>query len=169
MIIKAYGLFWRAEEINWHPGAGKKGALHEQFRLIGRRGKNKPGLQVADFHGQTGIYILYGDLGPHYVGLTRKQTLGKRLRDHLSDAHADRWDRFSWFGFRDVLKACDEAGFQKLKQMPKVHLSNPDLIIGDIEALLIKAMALNNKADMQFHSAEKWEQVRRHELDKYCG
>jgi hypothetical protein len=32
MLIKTYGLFWRAAEIDWHPGNGKTGA----FRLLGR-------------------------------------------------------------------------------------------------------------------------------------
>lgn len=169
MIIKAYGLFWRSDEINWSPGAGKKKDLAKQFRLLGRIGKNKPGLQVCDFHAQQGIYILYGDLGAHYVGLTRKQRLGKRLKDHLTDTHANQWDRFSWFGFREVLLGKDEHGFRKLKKMPKLHMAEPDLVIGDIEALLIRAMALHNKADMNFANAEKWQQIRRDEIAKYCG
>src|SRR5581483_1996702 len=46
--------------------------------------KNKPGLRICDFRKQRGIYILYGDLGAHYVGLTRQQDLGKRLKDHTN-------------------------------------------------------------------------------------
>ncbi|HEV3155626.1 MAG TPA: GIY-YIG nuclease family protein [Candidatus Baltobacteraceae bacterium] len=169
MIIKAYGLFWRRDEIYWTPGAGNKSELSDQFRLLGRRGKNKPGLRVCDFRTQRGIYILYGDLGAHYVGLTRQQDLGKRLKDHTSDEHYDRWDRFSWFGFRSVLGGKDAYGFHKLKQMPKMHLANPSAVIGDIEALLIKAMALRNKSNMNFTNALKWEQIRLDEIDKFCS
>lgn len=168
MIIKAYGLFWRADKINWSPGSGNKRNVEDQFRLLGRLGKNKPSLQVCDFHAQHGIYILYGDLGAHYVGLTRKQKLGKRLRDHLSDIHAGEWDRFSWFGFREVLVGKDDYGFQRLRKMPKLHLTKPELVIGDIEALLIKAMALHNKADMNFANASKWQQIGTEEIAKYC-
>ncbi len=74
MVIKNYGLFWRADEVDWYPGHGNP------FRLLGRQGKNFPGVCVADFRWQNGIYVLYGDYGPHYVGLTRKQGLGKRNR-----------------------------------------------------------------------------------------
>jgi len=114
MIIRAYGLFWRNEEIDWRPGQGNKA----QFRLLGRRGSNSPGLKVADFREQRGIYILYGNYGPHYVGLTRKQNIGKRLRDHLLGEHEGLWDRFSWFGFREVLTGTDDDGLQNLKEIP---------------------------------------------------
>src|SRR6476659_4998696 len=98
MVIQSYGLFWRRDEVTWHPGAGKKKA----FRLLGRRGTNRPGLRLSDFRDQQGIYVLYGNYGPHYVGLTRKRGLGQRLKDHTGDEHWDRWDRFSWFGFCQV-------------------------------------------------------------------
>lgn len=169
MIIKAYGLFWRKDEINWTPGGGRRTALDDQFRLLGRIGKNKGTLKVADFRTQHGIYVLYGDLGAHYVGLTRKQSLGKRLKDHLGDEHASLWDRFSWFGFRDVLKQTDDYGLRTLRKMPALHMTQPDKVIGDIEALLMKAMAIHNKADMNFASAEKWDQVRLDEIERYCG
>ena len=168
MIIKAYGLFWRVDEINWNPGAGNARDVKAQFRLLGRDGKNKPGLRVADFRSQHGIYILYGDLGAHYVGLARRQSLGNRLKQHLTDGHQGLWDRFSWFGFRTVLGSRDEYGFQKLKVMAAMKLMKPDNIIGDIEALLIKAMALNNIADMKFAAAKQWMQIRTDEIDKYC-
>ncbi len=45
MLINAYGLFWRADEVDWSPGSGN----HGQFRLLGRSGVNRPGLRVADF------------------------------------------------------------------------------------------------------------------------
>ncbi len=104
MLIKSFGLFWSGTEVNWNPGQGAKAA----FRLLGRQGSNLPGLRVADFRYQQGIYILYGNYGPYYVGLTRKQGLGKRLKDHLLDHHQDKWDRFSWFGFCSVLKGTDD-------------------------------------------------------------
>ena len=76
-----FGLFWRTDEVDWRPGAGARGA----FRLLGRQGKILSGLRLADFRYQHGIYILYGNHGPHYTGLTTKQGPGKRLQDHLVD------------------------------------------------------------------------------------
>ena len=97
-LVKSCGLFWLREEVDWKPGNGNKKAFH----LMGRIGANRPGIRIADFRRQQGIYILYAPHGPYYVGLTVAQGLGKRLRDHTEDAHKDKWDRFSWFGLRNV-------------------------------------------------------------------
>lgn len=161
MLIKSYGLFWSSGEVTWWPGKGKP------FRVLGRQGKRLPGLRVADFRFQQGIYVIYGNYGPHYVGLTRRQGIGKRLRDHLTDEHAGQWDRFSWFGFQKVLKRSDADGLRELGSLAKVRGGTTENMIGDIEALLIKAMGLTNKADMKFSDADPWEQVRKHEVEKY--
>ncbi|MGN8160395.1 GIY-YIG nuclease family protein [Salinisphaera sp. SWV1] len=92
--------------MGWFPGTGNK----DSFRLLGRQGKNRPTIRLADFRYQQGIYILYSNHGPYYTGLTTEQGLGKRLQDHLSDAHADKWDRFSWFGFKSVLTRAGNRG-----------------------------------------------------------
>jgi hypothetical protein len=162
VIIRAYGLFWRVDEVDWNPGSGKR------FRMLGHIGTNQPGVRVADFREQRGLYILYGNYGAHYVGLTRKQDIGKRLRDHLDDQHAGRWDRFSWFGFRQVLKAKDADGLQRLRDMPSLQVGSPNDAIGDMEALLIKALGLPpNVKQMKFRYGQCWEQVRAHEVDWY--
>ena len=163
MLIKSYGLFWRASEIDWNPGQGVK----DSFRLIGRNGTNLPSVRVADFRYQQGIYILYGNFGPYYVGLTRKQGLGKRLKDHLSDHHAELWDRFSWFGFQKVLKTINSDKTNKLGKLSNISLGKTEKAIGDIEALLIKAMGLSNIAQMNFAEAEEWTQIEEHEVDYY--
>jgi hypothetical protein len=155
--IHAFGLFWKVDEVDWFPGKGKKGA----FRLLGRQGKYTGTLNIADFRTQRGIYILYGNYGPHYAGLTRRQTLGKRLQDHLKDEHKGKWDRFCWFGFKEVLKAKDSSGLRLLKtKMPQHKTVDPHTIIKEMEALLIKAMALTNRADSKFSVAKEWHQVR---------
>jgi hypothetical protein len=61
MPIRAYGLLWRAHEADWSPGRGNR----VRFRLLGRTGLNRPGLQVADFRDQRGLYVFYGEYGPH--------------------------------------------------------------------------------------------------------
>lgn len=163
MFIKNYGLFWRCDEVDWKPGSGVKGA----FRLLGRRGKNRPNIRLADFRRQKGIYILYGNHGPHYVGLTKEMGLGRRLSDHLNDRHSEEWDRFSWFGFREVLGQKDSDGLCKLKDIPKAVFSNPAKLISDIEALLIRAMGLDNINQMNFSAAKQWRQIKKHEVEHY--
>ena len=165
MFIKCYGQFWRADEVDWFPGSGARNA----FRLLGRQGKNRPGIRLVDFRHQQGIYILYSNHGPYYTGLTTEQGLGKRLQDHISDKHGDRWDRFSWFGFQKVLSTKDEFGIRKLKDLASATVGEPATVIRDVEALLIRAMGLTNIAQTQFSKAEEWEQVKLFEYESYLS
>ena len=160
-LFHAFGLFWRKDEVDWAPGKGKR-----SFALLGKRGDNRPKLTAADFRRQNGIYILYGDYGPHYVGLTRKQGLGKRLKDHLSDSHAAKWDRFSWFSFGRVLRAKNADGLQTFAEVPSKQVVKPDSVIGDLEAILIRAMALRNVSKMNFCQAQEWKQVKLDEVER---
>jgi hypothetical protein len=164
-IFHAYGLFWRLDEINWTPGKGNR----REFRLLGRKGSNLPGLQIADFRKNKGVYILYGNYGPHYAGLTLKQNLGKRLKDHLTDKHEGKWDRFSWFSFQKVLEKTDTAHLRTFGRMPNVRSSDPEKAMRDIEALLIKAMALANVAQMNFAHADEWKQIKASEAKHYLA
>jgi hypothetical protein len=165
MLIKSFGLFWRSEEIEWHPGTGNKAG----FRLLGRRGTNTPGLRVADFRNMKGIYILYGNYGPHYVGLSRARGIGKRLKDHISDHHEGKWDRFSWFGFGEVVEPDKKTGICSIKDAPELGVDQSAHTIADVEALLIKAMGLSNINKMNFKTAVEWYQVLDHEVTKYTG
>lgn len=165
MFIKSFGLFWRTDEVMWNPGKGARGV----FRLLGRQGSNLPGLRLADFRQQQGIYILYGNHGPYYVGLTKKQGLGKRLKDHLIDCHAKQWDRFSWFGFCTVLKGKDSHGLCKLKYLAEAAIGKPDSVITDVEALLIRAMGLHNINQNNFKTADEWIQVKIDQVDHFMN
>jgi hypothetical protein len=165
MFIKSYGLFWQRDEVEWSPGSGKSGA----FRLLGRQGAIYPKLRVADFRYQRGIYILYGNYGSYYVGLSDKQGLGKRLKDHLNDHHNGYWDRFSWFGFNRVLKSKDQQGLCKLKENTGLQFGSSSTIIRDVEALLIRAIGGYNISKTKFSSADEWIQVKRDEVEKYLN
>jgi hypothetical protein len=134
--------------------------------LLGRRRERRPKLQVADFRTQSGLYILYGDYGPYYVG--KADRLGRRLKQHLNDRHAGRWNRFSWFGFQPVLSSCDAAGLNRLKD-PRTRIRGPMTEqIGELEALLIRALGLeNNYAKMRFPGADPWKQIRLDEVAAY--
>lgn len=162
MLIQSYGLFWKANEIDWYPGKGAR-----TFRLLGRRGVRVPNLEIADFMHQQGIYILYGNFGPYYVGLTKRQGLGKRLKDHHEDHLAEKWDRFSWFGFCNLRSTDKTTGLRPIKPLPKIRLGDPNDAIGDIEALLIKAMNLTNIRQMNFHGADEWKQIEENRIEHY--
>lgn len=158
-------MFWQRDEVNWSPGAGNAGA----YRLLGRRNQNLPALQLCDFRTQAGIYVLYDDYGPYYVGLA-KTAIGNRLRDHTKDDHRDRWDRFSWFGFRRVKTSADGNGLQQLGEMPKQLVSGTTHTIRDIEALLMMSLGTverGNAHTMKFANADRWHQIQRHEVDHW--
>lgn len=162
MKITSYGLFWRQSEIDWHPGQGYRGS----FRLLGRIGSRASSIRVADFRHQQGIYILYDEYGPSYVGLTRQQGLGKRLKDHLSDHLQSAWDRFSWFGFNPI-GAAGLDGVLRLDALQSELSEQTHTTIGDLEALLIRAIGpKRNTAWMRFKDAGEWTQIGWDEADK---
>jgi hypothetical protein len=122
---------------------------------------------VTDFRDQLGIYILYGNTGPYYVGLAKTGELGSRLKNHTEDEHKEKWVQFSWFGFRRVLAGKDRNGLRNLGSMAEVELGNPISDITDLEALLIRAMGLHNKNQPKFKSAERWEQVKLDDVEDF--
>lgn len=147
--------------MNWFPR--QQGGT---FRLLGRRGTRSP--IVCDFRTQTGIYVLYDDYGPYYVGLTRDQPIGNRLRQHHRDRHERNWDRFSWFGFRPVLSARLLDGTRDLGRVPERLVTDSRSTIGDIETLLIQSLGTQhrgNRHEERFASALHWDQVMDHDVD----
>lgn len=166
MLFKSYGLFWERNEIDWTPGSGRRN-LH----LYGRHCQNLPGLRVAGFRKQVGIYILYDDWGPYYVGLARTTGLGERLKDHVFDSHSGKWSRFSWFGFRSVARGKsgrNSQGVCELGVLPRKLIGSADSAIGDGEAMLIRLLHTNgNTNSPKLSEGDRWEQVQYHELDYY--
>ena len=133
--VSAYGLFWERDKVCWNPGKGKS----LQYELPGTAdGADSP----VDFGGQAGVYILYNGPIPVYVGRTTKDHLFQRLRDHTTDKHKSRWNRFSWFGFRAVN---DESG--QLSTAEEQSFSTSQLI-EILETVIIEGFILpsNNKA-----------------------
>jgi hypothetical protein len=162
-FIQCYGLFWAVDEVLWDG---------REFRLLGRRGSHGDSLRVCDFRNQVGLYVLHDDYGSYYVGLTRNQPLGKRIRDHLDDHHRHLWDRFSWFGFRRVREARYVDGTQSLARLPKNLVTDSRETIADVEALLIQTLGTHkrgNRIQPKFGLAERWEQILIDERDTYLA
>jgi hypothetical protein len=120
-IISNMGLFWRHGQVRWkgNRGIGKA-------RLAGRRRSAKRKGEV-DFWKQTGIYALYDEYRLIYVGqagLSDQSNLGNRLKHHLTDDLAGRWEMFSWFGLQRV-NADNKVGKRaKLNLSTRAHLAN---------------------------------------------
>jgi hypothetical protein len=128
-LIRNYGLFWRRTDVFWgHPNV----AGH----LLGVSAANVRADPI-DFKDQQGVYVLYDEnFKIVYIGQTgagSRQRLLVRLRQHNSDALADRWSRFSWFGVRKVLRNRTLAA-ENLQAHPPIST-----VLNHIEAVLIAA------------------------------
>ncbi len=107
-------------------------------RVAGARGVE------VDVWDERGIYVLYQDWNVAYVGKTGRNPLGRRIRDHLSDDLAGRWDRFAWYGVRRV----NQDGSLAAVEVPQMRLDGFDTIDAG-EALLIRVTAppLNHRRE----------------------
>ncbi len=123
LLIRSLGQFWRRDNVFW-------GRQRNPGRLLGILETERRG-DETDFWDQRGIYVLHANYRLVYVGQTGNQGLGPRLRQHLSDDLAGRWDAFSWFGIRYV-----KANGQ-LSAMPSLRNLTIRKILDHVEAIVI--------------------------------
>ena len=88
-VIQALGMFWNRAMVDWRGGP----------KLLGQQ---NAGASTVDFTQQDGVYLLHDRREVIYVGQASNQSLGVRLKSHTRNRLAGRWDRFSWFGLRQV-------------------------------------------------------------------
>lgn len=165
MLITAFGMFWRRDEVNWSPGRGQgRRSSGTPFELLGRRGKNRGNLQVIDARKMKGVYLLHNDYGTYYVGLAKgAQGLGNRLYGHTRDHHAANWTSFSWFAFDTLLRSVDEHGYLKYNPTPASRLLKPSDLVKDVEAMLMLSLGTlerGNQNTSRFRRATEWQQVQ---------
>lgn len=119
--VPAFGLYWEKDKVKW---GGKR-------EILGRQTREADTVNFAD---QQGVYLLHKNRAVVYVGQTTKDRKGlfDRLRGHTKNSKALRWDRFSWFGFREVSndgELKDPRSEFELKQ-----------VINVLESVLIEAL-----------------------------
>lgn len=84
-------------------GTGKGALIKGMTKRLPHEILENPLFQVGLrrlMRGYAGIYALYKNSALYYVGLTKN--LFGRLREHLKDRHAQRWDRFVIFRIKRV-------------------------------------------------------------------
>lgn len=150
-IIQNYGLRWKAQDVFWGT-SGNAGAL--LGRSTGAR-RETP----VDFRDQAGIYILYNSDRLVYVGQSGSgnRFLLNRLLGHLRrDRLTGRWDSFSWFGLRRVLRNGELAKLNRRMRSPLATTLN------HMEAVLIAGAdpPLNLQGGRFGGSAKRYVQVR---------
>ena len=117
--LRAFGMFWQRDLVDWEPTVPK---------LFGRQSS---GAKEVNFAEQIGVYLLHDRDRVVYVGRA-SDTLVARLRAHTSDRLGGRWDRFSWFGLRNV--------GQDGQLLEDVVPWSQDVVIETLEALLIESL-----------------------------
>lgn len=132
--LRAFGMFWRRDQVVWRGRAA----------LLGRQGI---GASKVDFATQIGVYLLHDRDRVIYVGRAM-DTLSARLMAHTVDRLGGRWDRFSWFGLRNV----GPTGELIDTALPW----NQKVVVETFEALLIEALEppLNRRRGDNFSGVE---------------
>jgi len=123
--ILCLGSRWKAEDVFWR-------SAPKNAHLLGvpTRAKRSP---TVNFAQQSGIYVLYSDSEPIYVGQANC-SLFARLKTHYTRGDfAGRWNRFTWFGFRQVIGGKTPA----LKNPGTDFHVTTNQLLNHLEALLI--------------------------------
>ena len=149
-MIRTIGLHWRMEDVFWGKGANAG-------KLLGVLSSKKKGPGI-DFRDQIAVYVLYADYQPIYAGQvgSGKQRLLARLKQHRDSDLRGRWNRFSWYGLRWVLKN------GKLSNENNVFHPKRRTVLNHVEGILIDAMEPGqNLQSGRFGSDVEWyRQVR---------
>lgn len=160
-LIHEYGLRWKASEVDWHA---------RSVQLLGR-GTWYGEEWAADFSVHRGVYAIYRDGELYYVGLTKKQGLGARLKQHRATRRnapgkLQDDDEFSWFGFDRLANVrTDKDGLLRTRRQPLRRMVNPLDSIDDWEAILILVANPPGNIRNQYPRATQWQQANRQQRD----
>lgn len=143
--MRAFGILWRRDWVDL-----------PRKRLEGRQ---LSGSDTFDFADQDGIYVLYDRDRAIYVGRMTKGGLFGRLKAHTTGRFATRWDRFSWFGFREP---SDDGTLRPIESAFGI-----EAVIEAMEAVLIETLELpqNRRRGDDFAGTE-YDQVPDQAMEK---
>jgi hypothetical protein len=151
-IIKNYGFLWERKNI-YRGGGGDGNAGHLNGRTSG-----KPD---ADFRDQIGVYVLYDrNQNIVYIGQAGNgnATLFTRLKNHMDGALWNRWEYFTWVGFRDVNATGSLSNQQSVDSVVSGFKYSDAL--DEIEGILIEVIEPKlNKQSGRLKSAREYFQV----------
>ncbi|NCT75110.1 MAG: hypothetical protein GXC78_11305 [Chitinophagaceae bacterium] len=150
MLIRAFGQYWNPEIIEW----GRRGP-NNKGKLLGDIKFSDGGIFSIDFWEAKGVYVLFDRFKAIYVGKALESSIGFRLRSHLSDRLAGRWDMFSFFSVSTVNKTTRDTRDPGQRQVTR------GVTINSFEALaiLIADPSLNRRRE-RFRDAHEAIQTR---------
>lgn len=138
-MIHAFGNHWNPNSVDWgRRGQGQKGRLEGRVQI-------KKRWHTIDFWEAKGVYVLHKDFEPVYVGKAFSQGLGKRIRKHLVDRLAGRWDTFSWYSVSSITKGSNSV------REPGKRSFGAKKVVATLEALAIAVSdaPLNRRRETQ--------------------
>jgi hypothetical protein len=144
MLLKSFGEYWNPTTVGW-----TKSNLLGDSKINGKK-------CTINFWNARGVYVLYNDFKPIYVGKS-ESSLGGRVYAHLTDRFAGRWDMFSWFSTDkpNIIKGDTNAAkgrVVKVSEMVKTFES----------ILIISAAPPLNRRYESIPGAIQFEQVNSH-------
>ena len=148
-IIKNYGFLWERKHI--FRGAGSN---------AGHLKGTSPGLEMADFRDQIGVYVLYDQFqNIVYIGQAGNgnASLFTRLKNHMDGGMWNRWQYFTWIGF----KAVNQDGSLSAQQSVDSGVSGFRYsdALDEIEGILIEVIEPKlNKQSGKLRSAIEYDQ-----------
>jgi hypothetical protein len=138
ILIKAYGEFWNPDAIDL-----------KKKELWGKRSSGLKGRDINVYE-ERGVYVLYKDFIPVYVGKAFREPIGARIQKHrYSRRKGPRWDSFSWFGIAGI----KNDQLCRLEERPSFDIVG---LVATLEALLIIVIEpkLNSRRE-KFKNATK--------------
>lgn len=151
-IIKNYGFLWERKYIFRGTG-GHGNAGHLKGHASGKK--------EADFCDQIGVYVLYDrNQKIVYVGQAGNgnATLFTRLKSHMDGALWNRWEYFTWVGFRGVNANGSLSNQQNVDSVVSGFRYSDAL--NEIEGILIEVIEPKlNKQSGRLKSAKEYFQV----------
>jgi len=145
MLVRNFGVHWERNYINYGRG-----------RVRGHLRGYRSGKQ-ADFREQIGVYVLSDkDLLPVYIGQagSGQHTLFDRLKRHERDHLWNRWEHFSWFGFRRVNQ---NGSLSQHDDVDKSFKATGRQLLNEIEGALITVLEPRlNKQGARWKDAEEY-------------
>ena len=155
-IIKNYGFLWERKFLYRGKG-GTSGHLKGYKQRGSANGKSH-----ADFREQIGVYVLY-DRNQNIVYLGQagngNAKLFDRLKNHEDGRIQNRWEYFTWIGFRDV-NADGGLSFQQRVDSVVSGFKYSDAL-DEIEGILIEVIEPKlNKQSGKLKGATEYFQVQ---------
>ncbi len=156
-IIKNYGFLWDRDFV--YRGAGNN---------AGHLKGTAAGVTVADFREQIGVYVLYDSAQRIvYVGQAGNgnATLFTRIKNHMDGPMWNRWQYFSWVGFKDV----NAGGSLSAQQSVESGVSGFKYsdALNELEGILIEIIEPKlNKQSGRLKSAREYYQYRDDRLNE---